>query len=140
MARTDVSPRRYDARMRTSIRAVAIAGIVLTLVAAVFAGLGAAFSVAAGAALAAGNLWLLARIVAELLPSDREGAEAQSRAGWALVAVLKMFGLLALAWLLMRRGLVSPLPMLVGFGALPIGIAIGALVSDRSAPPENDDG
>jgi ATP synthase I chain len=129
--------RSYDARMRTSIRAVAITGIVLALGAAAFDGLRSAFSVAAGAALAAGNLWLLARIVAELLPSDSASAEAQSKAGWALVAVLKMFGLLALAWLLMRHGIVSPLPMLIGFAALPIGIAIGALVSDRSAPHEN---
>ncbi len=123
-----------------SLRAVVITGAVLALCALAFAGVGAAVSVAAGAGLAAGNLWLLARIVTALLPDDRPGAEAQSRAGWALVAVLKMFGLLALAWLLMRHGIVSPLPMLVGFGALPIGIAIGSLVSDRRPPPENDGG
>jgi hypothetical protein len=74
------------------------------------------------------------------LPNDRAGAESQSRGGWALVAGIKMFGLVALAWLLMRHGIVSPMPMLVGFGALPIGIAIGSLVSDRNAPPENEDG
>ena len=138
--RAETPPARFDARLRTSIRAVAIAGAVLVLLALAFAGAGAALSVAAGAGLAAGNLWLLARTVSGLLPDDRPGAEAQSRAGWALVAVLKMLGLLALAWLLMRHGLVSPLPMLVGFGALPIGIAIGSLVSDRRPPPENDDG
>jgi hypothetical protein len=38
----------------------------------------------------------------------------------------------------MRHGVVSPLPMLVGFGSLPIGIAIGSLVSDRSAPPGDE--
>jgi hypothetical protein len=37
----------------------------------------------------------------------------------------------------MRHGIVDPLPMVIGFTALPIGIAIGSLVSDRSAPPEN---
>jgi hypothetical protein len=42
-----------------------------------------------------------------------------------------MFGLVVAVWLLMRHGVVSPLPMMVGFGALPIGIAIGSLVSDR---------
>ncbi len=135
--RTEAPPGRFDARLQTSIRAVAVAGLVLTLFGAAFAGVRAGISVALGATLAAGNLWLLARIVTELLPGDSAGAEAQSRAGWALVAVLKMFGLLALAWLLMRHGIVSPLPMLVGFGALPIGIAIGSLVSDRSPPPEN---
>jgi hypothetical protein len=138
--RAEAPPVRFDARLRMSIRAVAITGATLALCALAFAGVGAAVSVAAGAGLAAGNLWLLARIVTSLLPDDRPGAEAQSRAGWALVAVLKMFGLLALAWLLMRHGIVSPLPMLVGFGALPIGIAIGSLVSDRRPPPENDGG
>jgi hypothetical protein len=136
MAPPAEAPARFDARLRMSIRAVGATGGVLALCALAFAGLEAAVSVAAGAALAAGNLWLLARIVTSLLPDDRPGAESQSRAGWALVAVLKMFGLLALAWLLMRHGIVSPLPMLVGFGALPIGIAIGSLVSDRRPPPD----
>ena len=134
----EVPPPRFDARLRTSIRAVAMTGAVLALCALAFAGFEAGASVAMGAALAAGNLWLLARIVTSLLPDDRPGAEAQSRAGWALVAVLKMLGLLAMAWLLMRHGIVSPLPMLVGFGALPIGIAIGSLVSDRSQPPSDE--
>lgn len=134
----EVPPAKFDARLRTSIRAVAIAGAALVLFTLAFAGFGAAVSVAVGAGLAAGNLWLLAKIVSSLLPDDRRGAEAQSRAGWALVAVLKMFGLLAFAWLLMRHGIVSPLPMLIGFGALPIGIAIGSLVSDRSPPKSND--
>ena len=138
--RAEAPPARFDARLRMSLRAVVIAGGALTLLALAFAGAAAALSVAAGAGLAAGNLWLLARIVTALLPDDRPGAEAQSRAGWALVAVLKMFGLLALAWLLMRHGIVSPLPMLVGFGALPIGIAIGSLVSDRSPPPDDERG
>jgi hypothetical protein len=136
----EAPPARFDGRLRMSLRAVVITGAVLALFALAFAGAGAALSVAAGAGLAAGNLWLLARIVTALLPDDAPGAEAQSRAGWALVAVLKMFGLLALAWLLMRHGIVSPLPMLVGFGALPIGIAIGSLVSDRSPPPPSDGG
>jgi hypothetical protein len=138
--RAEVPPARFDARLRTSIRAVAIAGAALALLALAFGGLGAAISVAMGAGLATGNLWLLARIVTALLPDEGGGAEAQSRAGWALVAVLKMLALLALAWLLMRHGLVSPLPMLIGFGALPIGIAIGSLVSDRTPPPNNGNG
>jgi hypothetical protein len=138
--RAEVPPARFDARLRMSLRAVVITGGALALVALAFAGAAAALSVAAGAGLAAGNLWLLARIVTALLPDDRPGAEAQSRAGWALVAVLKMSGLLALAWLLMRHGIVSPLPMLLGFGALPIGIAIGSLVSDRRPPPDDENG
>ena len=133
---TELQPARFDTRMRTSLRTVFLIAAVFTFFAVAFAGVRAGVSVALGGALAGGNLWLLARIVTELLPTDRAGAEAQSRGGWALLAVLKILGLLALAWLLMRHGIVSPLPMLVGFGALPIGIAIGSLVSDRRPPPE----
>jgi len=94
-------------------------------------GLRAGASVGAGAALAAANLWTLAYIVVSLLPKTGPGAQAQSRAAWTLVAVVKMVGLLAIAWLLMRYGPGSPLGMLVGLCALPIGIAIGSLVGDR---------
>jgi hypothetical protein len=124
--------------MRRALVTVAATGAVLSLGALLFAGVGTAFSVAVGGGIAAGNLWALARIIRALLPDERAGAEAQSRGGWALLAVLKLFALLAAVWLLMRHGVVSPLPMVVGFGALPIGIAIGSLVSDRS-PPESDE-
>jgi hypothetical protein len=128
---------RIDARLRTAVRSVALAGSVMALVGAAFMGLKTGLSVAVGAGIAAGNLWALARIVAALLPSDSTSASVQSRAGWALLALLKMGGLFAVVWLLMRYGVVSPLGMLVGFMALPIGIAIGSLVSDRSAAPED---
>jgi ATP synthase I subunit len=123
--------------MRTSIAAVALTAAAFTMCALAFAGVAAAASVAFGGALAAGNLWALARVVAALLPDSRRTAEAQSRGAWSLLAALKMVGLIAVAWLLMRRGIASPLPMLIGFGALPIGIAIGSLVSDRSGQTED---
>jgi hypothetical protein len=126
--------------MRRSIVAVALAGGALSLAALLFFGIATAFSVAVGAVIAAANLWALARIIGALLPADAPGAREQSKAGWGLVAMLKMLGLVAGVWLLMRHGVVSPLPMLVGFGSLPIGIAIGSLVSDRSAPSEDEGG
>jgi hypothetical protein len=81
----------------------------------------------------------MAKVVASLLPDETSGADASSadtrgkRAAWALVAALKMVALLSVVWLLMRHGLVDPLPMLVGLLSLPFGIAIGSLVSDRNA-------
>jgi ATP synthase I chain len=126
-----------DPRLRTAIATVAIVGAALSAAALAFFGPAAALSVTMGGGIAAANLWALARIVAALLPAEPEAAQAQSRGGWALLAALKMFGLVAAVWLLMRHGVVSALPMLVGFGALPIGIAIGSLVSDRSAPRED---
>jgi hypothetical protein len=123
--------------MRTSIAMVAIAGAALTASSLVGFDLAAARSVGVGAVIAVVNLWVLGRIVAGLLPTEAAGARAQSRAAWALVAAVKMLGLVAAVWLLMRHGVVSPLPMLVGLGALPIGIAIGSLVSDRSPASED---
>jgi hypothetical protein len=131
-ARTEApAPRPLDGRMRTSIAAVALVGVGFALVALLVFGISTGFSVALGAAIATGNLWALARIIAALLPDDAQSARSQSKAAWALLAVLKMFGLVVAMWLLMRHGVVSPLPMMVGFGSLPIGIAIGSLVSDR---------
>jgi hypothetical protein len=139
--------RRLDPRMRRVLAGVAASGGVLTLGALAFAGVGVAFSVSVGAGLALGNLWALARIVVALLPDESAAAAGEkgsaggggappSKTGartssWAVLGVLKMVALMAVVWLLMRYGVVSPLPMVVGFGALPIGIAIGSLVSDR---------
>lgn len=117
--------------MRTSLAAVAISGGFLTLGALVFGGAAAALSVGTGAGLALGNLWALARIVVALLPDESGRTPSGGLGGWALLGMLKMVGLLGAVWLLMRHGVVSPLPLVIGFGALPIGIAIGALVSDR---------
>ena len=94
---------------------------------------------AIGALVAAGNLWVMTKVVTSLLPSEPSpGAPApqapgRGRAAWGLVAALKMLALLSVVWLLMRHALVAPLPMLVGLLSLPFGIAIGSLVSDRNA-------
>jgi len=124
-----------DARLRASLVAVGATGATMALAAAVFSGPRVGASVGLGAALAAANLWALARTVAALLPATAPAAKAQSRAAWALVALVKMVAVLAIAWLLMRHGLVSPIGMIVGLCGLPIGVAIGSLVSDRSEPP-----
>ena len=91
--RAEAPPVRFDARLRMSIRAVAITGATLALFALAFVGVGAAISVAA--ARPGRGQPLAARPDRRRAPPRRPaGAEAQSRAGWALVAVLKMFGLL----------------------------------------------
>jgi hypothetical protein len=120
-----------DRRARTSLLSVAMTGGVFALSGVAFFGIGAGISVATGTALAAVNLWTWGRIVAALLPADADGAQAQSRAAWVLVAGVKILAWLAVAWLLMRHGLVEAAPLLVGLLSLPIGIAIGSLVSDR---------
>ena len=138
--------------MSASLRAVLLSGAALTLPAFALFGPGAAISVAVGAILATGNLWVMGRIVTALLPEDApepsppapisqapaRQAPASGRAAWGLVAMLKMLVLLSVVWLLMRHALVAPLPMLVGLLSLPFGIAIGSLVSDRNAASEEE--
>ncbi len=140
--------RRFDSQLRASLAAVAATGAVLALGALALLGPSAAFSVAVGAALATANLWVLARIVSALLPAEDPadssgggatggggagGAGGAGAVGWAVLGIVKMFALFAVVLLLMRSGVVSAVPMLVGFGALPIGIAIGSLVRNRGA-------
>jgi hypothetical protein len=119
-------------RLRTAIRGVALCGAAMSVVALPAFGLRPSLGVALGAAIATANLWALARILPALLPTSREGALAQSRAAWGLLAALKTLGLFAVLWLVLRSGVVPPLAMLAGYGSLPIGIAIGSLVSDRT--------
>jgi hypothetical protein len=116
-----------DPRLRTAILLVGLTGLGFTVAAAFFFGIRVAWSVGIGAALAALNLWALARVI------STQGDEAPSRRRGVL-AVVKMLGLVAVVWLLMRHGVASPIPMVVGLGSLPIGIVIGSLVSDRSVP------
>ena len=108
-------------------------GAVASAAALPLVGPAAALSVAVGGGVAAANLWALARVVTAFLPVDERAARAQGHAAWALLGVLKMVGLFVTLGLLMRHGVVAPLPMFVGLAALPIGIAIGSLVSDRAA-------
>jgi hypothetical protein len=115
---------------------VAVSGFVVALVWLAFAGTRAGLSAALGAAFGAANLWAWAKIVAALLPDDAVTARTQSRGAWVLVALLKILVWVAVAALLMRHTLVAGAPLLVGLLTLPIGIAIGTLVSDRSAVQE----
>jgi hypothetical protein len=133
-----------DARMRASIVAVAATGAVLSAGGLATGGLRTGGSVAAGAAMAAGNLWALARVVVALLPDDADGRESnprgaapagQGKGAWTMLALVKTAGLLVAAWAVLSYRVAAPLPMLVGFVALPIGIAIGAIVSDRRPQP-----
>jgi hypothetical protein len=123
-----------DPRMRASIVGVAVSGAALSAAGAVLYGLRTGSSVAAGAAMATGNLWALARVVAALLPD--EGGGHQGNGAWTFVGLVKTVGLLVAAWFVLSYRLAAPLPMLVGFGALPMGIAIGALVGDRRPQPK----
>jgi hypothetical protein len=133
---TTASPttERRDPRLTAALVAVAVCGALLCVGSVFTHGPKVAGSVAAGAAIAASNLYVLSRIVRALIGGDQagEGRGAGMGAGaWGVLALGKMLVLFGGIWLLMTSGRVDPIGLLVGYGSLPIGIAFGSIVSDR---------
>ena len=109
-------------------RHVAAVGAAFAVVALAL-GLRSALGVAAGAALAVGNFWAFARVVRALLSGEGPAAR------WGVVAALKMGALFLAAWLLLRYRVASPLALVGGYAALPVGITLFGLFPPRSSGP-----
>ena len=120
-----------DPRLRAALITVVVAASAFSGVAAYAWSSRAAVSVAVGGAIATANLWVLARIVGSLMPAEGETGAPNAKAAYGVLALLKLTVLFGGVWFLMTKHLVDPIPLVVGFGALPIGIAIGSIVSDR---------
>lgn len=131
-----------------SVKAAALLGGAFTLVAFGLYGPRTACSVLVGAAIAIANLVTMRAIIRALVnvpmdPDDgdeagQDGADHKKtgrRAGvaWGLFAGLKMLILFGGVWILLTRQLVDPMPLVVGYGVLPLGIAAGALWSSLRA-------
>ena len=115
------TPKRRDPALRAAVKAVAVTGVVLAVLAAVFSDLRAAVGVFLGGALATANLALFIRLGDAFL--DQKGP----RTPWALLGFLKLLALFGAVYLILRRGDVSALALVVGYGALPIGITLSNL-------------
>ncbi|HEY1958650.1 MAG TPA: hypothetical protein VGH28_23695 [Polyangiaceae bacterium] len=113
---------------RAVFASVAFVGAALAAVAFALAPR-AAVSVAGGAALAVANLWAMRGTVRVLAGAAAGG---QAPRGYAVLLSMKLLALFGFVWLLLTRGLVSAGPFAIGYGALPIGVAIGALVCDKA--------
>ena len=123
---------RIDPRTRTALIGVAGFGIIFAIAAGAGWGLRPATSVSAGALIAVLNLYGLARILGGALGA-RTGSNPDAGL-WGLFAVFKVVALFGGVWLLMRSNLVDPIPLVVGWCALPVGIAAGSLTSDKTDP------
>lgn len=113
-----------DTAMRRAHLTVALVGVTFGLVGFVFFGVRAGSSVVAGATIASINLIVLSRTVQKMV----EGAGAS----WAGVALAKFLVLMAITYGLIESGLVQPLGLAVGFGALPLGILIAGTLGAAS--------
>ncbi len=127
-----------------SAKAAAILGGIFALVALSLYGPRTACSVLVGAAIAVANLMTMRAIIRALVqvPSEpdqenagddrRDGEEKTSHRGgiaWGIFAALKMLILFGGVWILLTRQLVDPMPLVVGYGVLPLGITASALWS-----------
>jgi hypothetical protein len=63
---------------------------------------------------------------------DPEKAGRRGGAAWGVFALLKIGVLFGGIWFLLTRGWVDPIPLVVGYGVLPLGIATSALVANLS--------
>lgn len=124
-----------DPRLRTTLYVVLALGALLALIGGTKFGFQAGLSVAIGAGAAAANLYALAKIIRAL---TTPGA-TRSVAGWSIAFALKLVFLVGGLWLLLTWGVVSTLPLLIGYGTLPIGIAISSLVSDKADDGSSED-
>ena len=122
MTTTTVEP-----ALSRALWAVAICGALLALASLSIFNVRAGLSVLVGAAIGVINLFVLARSVSRLL--------AGGGASWGVVVVIKLLGLLAVTFLLIRFALVDSLGLAVGFGALPLGIVFAGLFGAAPSPP-----
>ncbi len=134
--RKDAGTTRADAdpNVRSLSRllvATVTAGGALAAGALALHGLRSSVGVAAGALLATANLWVLSRVVGALL--GRGGRPTF----WTLVGTGKVVALFGVVYLLVIARLADILPLVLGFGALPLGILLASLVA---AAPEDEPG
>jgi hypothetical protein len=123
-----------DPGLMPALSGVAIVAAVLALAAFAFFGAGIGAGVLLGGAIATANLWLLGRLVRAML------GQGGSTAVWAVVAVVKLLALVAGVWAILKSGALSPLSLVGGYTALPIGITLGSLfgpkpTEDPAQPP-----
>ena len=125
------SANESPATVRHAIVAVVVFGLVGALVGYWLGGAKCAGSIAIGASIGAGNLWLLAQMVRGFLGS--RGASAS----WVVVALLKFVLLFSAMYVLVKTRAVDILPCAIGFGALPVGIVFAQLMSTRHEQKES---
>lgn len=115
---------------RTQYRPVTLCvvavGLLLSLFATPVYGLQAGGNVLLGATIAAINFWLTVRSITALLTS---ASGERNAAGWGLAVAVKFSVLCIGMYLLFQAPMVQGLPLLVGLGALPLGIVVAQLFS-----------
>ena len=122
-------PKGIDASAKVAIFAVVAFGLVMTGGAFFVSGLRMAFSVGVGSTLAASNLYLLARIV-------RNATGGKGPGIWGVLGAVKVLVLVGVVWMLMKMSVVDPIGLVIGLGALPIGIFVSGAFRSKGDKAE----
>ncbi len=129
---------RLPHRLLMAIAGVLIIGIALSASSAFFCNMLTVRSIAIGVTLAAANLYVLglaltAVLFSEFDPtlSEDERPSVVVKTMWGVIALAKIVVLFAAVALMLRRGIATPLPLVLGYLTLPFGIAIGSIACDR---------
>lgn len=138
--------------IRRTLIGVAVFGVLFALASLYLKDARTTISVLIGAGVALLNLWALAKIVSAMMPEEEpvpagdSGAAAASRddgheekpsgggggGSWSILAVVKIFALFGGAFLLWKSGIALPLPTLLGYAALPLGIVSTSVMAPRT--------
>jgi hypothetical protein len=105
--------------LRRTVIAVLAFGGIGAIGASVVYGLHTGVGVLMGALLGVLNLWALARLVRGFL------TESGPKMSWTLLALIKLGALFAVVIFLVASGVADLLALAAGYGALPLGIALG---------------
>lgn len=161
----EASSRGDDGPDSAKIAAVAAGaiGAALTLGALAIFGGKTALSVGVGALIAVANLVTLSAIIRAMLqPAEAAGTEEEvatvagpgedaradvqpapnhvaqgtrGGAAWGAFALVKIIVLFGGIWVLLTRGWVDPMPLVVGYGVLPLGITASGLFGSLAPRP-----
>ena len=119
-----------DGNIAPALGSVAIAAVLLTVASLAIFGRAELLSVALGGALAVMNLWVIGKVVRSFL-------NAQGRAAWGPLGMLKLAGLFLVVAVLLKQGFAHVLPLAFGYAALPVGIVLSQLKSTSPARGEH---
>jgi hypothetical protein len=149
-----------DAAKIAAISAAAL-GAAMTLGGLGLFGGRTALSIGAGTVIAVANLVSMNAIIRAMLRPAEAEAEAASApasdgeikeeaaapapdhvaegkrggAAWGAFALVKIVVLFGGIWILLTRGLVDPIPLVVGYGVLPLGITVSGLFTSLTPRP-----
>lgn len=118
---------KRDPALTGAVKAAAVSALALTALMAALVEPTFAIGTFFGGALATVNLILFIRLGEAWL------AQKGNSAPWGLLGALKLLGLFACVAIILRQGAVSALAFVIGYGALPIGIALSSLFRGKPA-------